>query len=109
MKKTIAWIAGLSFSILIIGLTLVILYFDYKKAELKENKNIEEIKLKQEIEAQRQESLRTCIKTAELSRELLWDANCPENEKNCSLNSSTIEWIDSRYDRDIKNCNSLYK
>lgn len=109
MNKTVLIYTSVVITILIISLTSLILFFNYKEAQLKEEKKIEQIKLEQQQEEERQKKLQKCISNAENSRTNLWKANCPADNKNCSLPASTIEWIDSRYEQDIKNCNSLYK
>lgn len=109
MKKIVTICLSVSIPLLIIGLTVSILYFDYKKAEMKENKELEQIEFQQQQEEEKQRLLKNCISDAENDRHDLWEANCPDDNPNCSLDSSVVEWIDSRYEQDIENCNSLYK
>ncbi len=108
MKKLVIICISIVTPILIIGLVGIILFFDYKKVELEEQKETERLELKQKQEKDNQIKLKTCIEGAENNRKALWRANCPDDNSNCSLYQNTIDWIDSRYNQDIKNCNSLY-
>lgn len=74
------------------------------------NKNMR-LEQEQQLEEERQRSLNACINQAKTNRNDLWDNNCSKQANgNCTIksNSGTIEWIEQRYDQDIKNCYELY-
>lgn len=94
---------------IIIAITFIIiisvfLFFNYQNEKLK-NERLNEVQTEEE---NRQYELQSCYSAAERSRTNLWNANCPDNQTGCKLDSSIVDWIDSRYEQDIENCNSLY-
>lgn len=94
---------------IIIAITFIIiisvfLFFNYQNEKLK-NERLNEVQTEEE---NRQYDLQSCYSAAEQSRTNLWNANCPDGQTGCKLDSSVVDWIDSRYEQDIENCNSLY-
>lgn len=94
---------------IIIAITFIIiisvfLFFNYQNEKLK-NERLNEV---QAEEKNRQYDLQSCYSAAERSRTSLWNANCPDGQTGCKLDSSVVDWIDNRYEQDIENCNSLY-
>ncbi len=75
---------------------------------IKENNDIKELELKEEQEEKRQDKLKTCISTAKNDRSDLWEANCPDDNPNCKLQSNIVEWIDTRYQQELEICYELY-
>lgn len=108
MKKNLSFKIIAILSVLIFLLTLTFLCFDYKKQSNKNKTELELLELKQAQEEKKQRDLKNCIQDAKTARTGLWNANCPDGESGCSLNQTTIKWIDNRYEQDIRNCNSLY-
>lgn len=90
--------------ITIIIVMLILGISNYKNEELKQkqqNARLQENKL----------LLDACITDAKNSRTDLWNNNCiKQSDGNCTIpsDSPTVEWIEQRYEQDIKNCNSLY-
>ena len=75
---------------------------------IKENNDIKELIIKEEQEEKRQDKLKTCISTAKNDRSALWEANCPDDNLNCKLQSNIVEWIDTRYKQELEICYELY-
>lgn len=90
---------------------LIILIFITVNTSIKEkNKNMR-IEQEQQLEEKRQNLLSECINQAKINRSDLWNSNCiKQSDGSCTIQNKTgtIEWIEQRYEQDIKNCNELY-
>ena len=101
-------IAILAIAIIILFVFLIIFNDKYSKLDEKYETVKNELEESYWSEDDSKTKLKLCFEEAERSRTNLWNANCPDGETECSLPIDTIDWIDSRYEQDIENCNSLY-
>ena len=96
------------FSVVIV---LIIMTFITINTNIKEkNKNMRP-EQEQQLEEERQTKLSECISTAKRNRTDLWNNNCTkQSDGSCTIQNKTgtIEWIEQRYEQDIKNCHELY-
>lgn len=96
------------FSIVIV---FIIMTFITINTSIKEKNKNERLEQEQQLEEERQNSLKECISQAKINRNNLWNNNCSKQANgSCTINSNTetIEWIEQRYEQDIKNCYELY-
>ncbi len=96
-------------SIIIICFTIlcsigIFSYFSYHKEELKLQQENERLKKEEKSKDYNRQQLTACISQAGINRTNLWNANCPENKPNCSLQMDQIEWIDKRYEQEVNEC-----
>lgn len=84
--------------------------FIYKKEELKQQEENQRLQEELEFMQEQKNLLDYCINQAEADRSSLWDRNCVQQSNGkCTIKSKeTLDWIEKRYEQDIKNCNSLY-
>ena len=101
-KKIIILSISILLSMCILGGSLIFINI------LNNDNKIKMQEMEEEKEYERQKNLNNCFSNARHNRQNLWEANCPANNKNCSLRADTINWIESRYESDIKNCHVLY-
>ncbi len=109
MKKEQIVIIFISSIILIFGSLVIIKYSDYKKEQMiqvwKYNINQEQKSLDSKNSFNTKSfDLDICLNKAKENRNSLWEANCPKNDKNCSLDFEIIKWIEDRYNKEVDIC-----
>lgn len=114
MKNNKKMLELLPFAIVILSLMGICFYLINSKNEIKKayenlESKYETLNEKYDDKNERQASLELCLTIAKADRESLWKANCPNKETKCSLPRNTIDWIDSRYAKDVEVCKIKYQ
>ena len=89
----------------------IVMFFDYRKEQLKQEKEDKRLESEQKADETRQEQLNICIIQAKNNRTNLWNSNCTnQSNGSCTINSNSgiVEWIEQRYQQDLDNCYQLY-
>lgn len=109
MKKYI--LIAILISVTIIASVIVIMYFNYQKELLAQNTKKELLEIQQREaetkEQNRQMNLTSCINTADANYRELWKIN---SDKNGLIKSASVgEWVEGKYNQDLKLCTDRYK
>lgn len=89
----------------------IVMFFDYRKEQLKQEKEDKRLESEQKADETRQEQLNICIVQAKNNRTILWNSNCTnQSNGSCTINSNSgiVEWIEQKYQQDLDNCYQLY-
>ena len=104
MKKNISFISLVIVCLTILASVGVFSYYTYHKEELKQEQQNERLEKEQKDRDYYRTQLTSCINNADVHRNNLWESNCPDDDKNCKLNTNVVDWIDSRYKQEVEEC-----